>query len=196
MDMSRTALPPNLKRALAAALFCLCSATLAAPENPSSAPAERLYSVAEFNRLGAGVHWVEAYLVALRGPQCEPGGECVSLLALISSAPRSPCENGKIDALMEASLRGPKNDWAKRVEIAQNELNQACPGHAFRLLDMSWETGRKLDREPENRQNGRLRFHLRIRTEGDSGTLPFGHFAILEDFCAKADCEKSQGKGN
>ncbi|MDR3157984.1 MAG: hypothetical protein LBU11_03015 [Zoogloeaceae bacterium] len=185
------------RRALAsiAILFCFCSAVLAAPETPSSAPVEeadtRLYSLGEFNRLGAaGVYRVEAYLLTWMYPQCKPGGECHPVLALASDAPRGACEKGKINAVRNAFYNG-------SLEVALNGLHQACPGRAFRLLDVPFvPVGKKLDQEPENRRNGRLRLRVRIRPKDSSIGLPSGRFAILEDFCVGADCEKAQEKGD
>ncbi|MDR3157986.1 MAG: hypothetical protein LBU11_03025 [Zoogloeaceae bacterium] len=153
---------------------------------------KRLYSLGEFNRMDAlGGYWVAAYLVALRMPKCKRGSDCHEEFSLLSDAPRAPCGNGKIDALMDAL-----DKEQAHVETALDELNNACSAHAFRLLAIVPFTPveKKLRQEPENRRNGRL--HVRIRLlhaqRGDADGFP--PFAILEDFCVEADCEKPQGK--
>jgi hypothetical protein len=177
--MSRTASTPNLKRALAAALFCLCSAALAAPEKSSSAPAGRLYSVAEFNRLGAGVYWVEAYIAALDHPRCEPGGGwCPAIRALISDVPgERVCVDEKACVLTNTLPTGQK---IYRVQYTKAAPGKTDSGEAFRVLD-NLPAGLKLSYS----YGYNVKIRLRIRVQNDPGKS-----AILEDFCAGADCEK------
>jgi hypothetical protein len=174
----------DLKHALAAAaLFCLCATALAAPENPSSVPAERLYSVAEFNRLGAGVYWVKAYIAALYYPQCKPDSRCPPFYALISDAPGDRvCANEKICFLANILPAGQK---IYRLQHMKAAPGKADSGDAFRVLE-NW-----LGLELPDGGHDAPRIRLRIRVQDDPEK-----FAILEDFCAGADCEKAQGKGN
>jgi hypothetical protein len=182
----------NLKCAFAAALLCLCSAVLAAPENPPSAPAGKLdtrfYSLGEFNRLGAGVYWVEAYIVMLDYPQCKSPYACFPILALISDAPRGSCENGNIDAL-EKAFEGGEMNSSKRKKAALNQLNKACSGNIFRLLKIKRASaGGRLFHESANRLNGRLRLRIRVQDGSDGSDASLSrNFALLEDFCAGAD---------
>jgi hypothetical protein len=154
---------------------------------------KRLYSLGEFNRMDAmGGYWVAAYLVALRTPKCKPGGDCHPEFALLSDAPRASCENGKIDALMNAFDK----EQGHVVETALDELNQACSGHVFRLLGIVPFTPveKKLLQEPENRRNGRLHVRVRLNYAQQGSAIGLPPVTFLEDFCIGADCEKQQGK--
>jgi hypothetical protein len=196
--MSRTALAQNLKRAFASiTLLCLCSAVLAAPEKPS-APAERLYSVAEFNRLGAGVYWVEAYFVTWPGnpdhPPCNLYARCIDTV-LVSDAPGERlCADEKVCVLADTLPTGRGIYRISRAWKWETRWGKTDSGDAFRFLMGSVDAFRRLYQEQESLLDKRLR--LRIRVSVYNTNPRSGSYAFLEDFCAGADCEKPQGKGN
>jgi hypothetical protein len=170
--MNRVAIPAK-PIAFAAALFGLLCAALAQAENSPPPPSEdpRVYSLGDFNRLHTvleRIYTVEAYVVALKLPQCAPGAPCVPVAVLISDTPPSRISNEKArDLIGQFYRRG-------------NETENLQSAHAFRVLGLRIEQ-RSAQLEVEKRYRLRIRATDNHRYRRRSGL-------VLEDFCALPDC--------